>query len=339
MVWLRKFLFPFSIVYGLATRLRNFLYDKNVLRSTEYEIPVIAVGNLSVGGTGKSPMVEYLLRILLPDYRVATLSRGYKRASSGFILADENSDAKTIGDEPFQFHRKFPEVLVAVDADRRNGISKLLAQKDPPQIIILDDAFQHRKVRAGFYILLTSFDDPYFSDLILPAGNLREAGSGAKRADVIVVTKCPPELSDQEQLRIRKKLNCLPRQQVYFTTVGYNPFVEGRENIAVSTVKTESKLLVAGIARPEPFFAYLQSGSDDVMRFSDHHDFTDDEIKEIRRIAAGRNIITTEKDYVRLEGRITEGLYYLQVRCEFLNGGSDFNKTIKEYVGKSTGNS
>ncbi|RZJ36124.1 MAG: tetraacyldisaccharide 4'-kinase [Flavobacterium sp.] len=339
MVWLRKLLFPFSILYGLVTRLRNFLYDAEILKSTTFPVPIIAVGNLSVGGTGKSPMVEYLLRILLPQFRVATLSRGYKRASSGFILADENSDARSLGDEPFQFYKKFPQAIVAVDADRCNGISKLLAQKTAPEIIVLDDAFQHRKVRAGFYILLTSYDDPYFSDLFLPAGNLRESRSGARRADVIVVTKCPPTLSNQEQLNIRKKLESLPRQQVYFTSIGYNDVVEGIGNIPVVAIKKEPKLLVAGIAKPEPFFAYLQSGSDEVMRFPDHHDFSDSDINNIRRKAAGRKIVTTEKDYVRLNGRIENNLYYLPIRCEFLEDATDFNKTIKEYVGKSTGNS
>ena len=203
---LRKLLFPFAILYGFITFLRNYLYDKGFLKSYSFNIPVIAVGNLSVGGTGKTPQIEYLIRLLSPNYKVATLSRGYKRKSEGFVLADANATAEIIGDEPFQYYKKFPTIKVAVAADRKNGIEQLLNQKEKPEIILLDDAFQHRKVKAGFYILLTSYGDLFSDDFILPTGNLRESRSGAKRADVIIVTKCPKDISDAEQERIRQKL-------------------------------------------------------------------------------------------------------------------------------------
>jgi len=191
MNFFRKILFPLSILYGLITCIRNILFDNGILKAYSFDLPVIAVGNLSVGGTGKTPQIEYLIRLLSDKYKIATLSRGYKRQSSGFILAEASTTAATLGDEPFQFFTKFPNIHVAVDADRKNGIVQLLLQKDRPEIILLDDAFQHRKVKAGLYILLTSFEDLYVNDFVLPTGNLRESRSGAKRASIIVVTKCP----------------------------------------------------------------------------------------------------------------------------------------------------
>ncbi len=178
---LRILLFPFAIIYDFITSIRNFLFDKGILKSNTFNIPVIAVGNLSVGGTGKTPQIEYLIRLLSEKYKVATLSRGYKRKSKGFVLADSTSNAEILGDEPFQYFQKFPQILVAVDANRTNGIQQLLAQKSPPEVILLDDAFQHRKVNAGFYILLTAYNDLYSDDFVLPTGNLRESRSGARR--------------------------------------------------------------------------------------------------------------------------------------------------------------
>ena len=202
---LRKILFPFSILYGFITSIRNFLFDIGVLKSYSFDLPIIAVGNLSVGGTGKTPQIEYLIRLLSDKYKVATLSRGYKRQSEGFILANEISDAKQLGDEPFQFYQKFKNIQVAVDANRKNGIEQLLSNSDAPEIILLDDAFQHRKVKAGFYIMLTSYGDLYANDFMLPTGNLRESRSGAQRANIIIVTKCPSSLSLDAQNNIKKQ--------------------------------------------------------------------------------------------------------------------------------------
>src|SRR5436190_16710825 len=219
---LRKILFPFAVLYGFITGIRNFLFDKNILKSYSFDLPVLAVGNLSVGGTGKTPQIEYLIRLLSSRYRVATLSRGYKRKSEGFVLANESSNAEILGDEPFQFFRKFRDIQVAVDADRKNGIEQLLAQPEKPEMILLDDAYQHRRVKAGFYILLTAYGDLYADDFILPAGNLRESRSGAKRADVIIVTKCPKNLSVAEQEKIKKKLAPKVGQDVFFTFIDYD---------------------------------------------------------------------------------------------------------------------
>src|SRR6187402_1934602 len=191
MNFLRKILFPFAILYGFITSIRNFLFDKGILKAYSFDLPVIAVGNLSVGGTGKTPQIEYLIRLLSDKYKVATLSRGYKRQSEGFVLASPASDALQLGDEPFQFYKKFRNIQVAVDANRKNGIEQLLSDSNSPEIILLDDAFQHRKVKAGFYILLTSYGDLFCNDYMLPTGNLRESRSGAQRANIVIVTKCP----------------------------------------------------------------------------------------------------------------------------------------------------
>lgn len=334
---LRKLLFPFAILYGFITSIRNFLFDKGLLKSTSFDIPVIAVGNLSVGGTGKTPQIEYLIRLLSDKYKVATLSRGYKRKSEGFVLADENSNAEILGDEPFQFYRKFPNVMVAVDADRTNGIQQLLSQNEKPEIVLLDDAYQHRKVKAGFYILLTSYGDLYADDFMLPTGNLRESRSGAERANIVVVTKCPKILTEEEQAKIKLKLKLKNTQQVFFTFIDYDLVIYGKnEEISVSEIKSESKLLLAGIAKPKPFFDYLKNESDECLTFPDHHHFSDADLDSIRNKANGRKIITTEKDYVRLkDSELVDQLYYLPIKSSFINHQQDFDTTILNYVKKT----
>lgn len=341
---LRKILFPFAILYGLITSIRNFLFDKGILKSYTFDLPIIAVGNLSVGGTGKTPQIEYLIRLLSDKYKIATLSRGYKRQSEGFILADSTSNAAILGDEPFQFYQKFKNIQVAVDANRKNGIEELLSQPEKPEIILLDDAFQHRKVKAGFYILLTSYGDLYSDDFMLPTGNLRESKSGAQRANIIIVTKCPSDLSLDEQNKIEKKLKPTSNQELYFTFIDYDDFVYSEnQTLKVSEIQTVDKLLLAGIAKPEPFFAYLQNTNDVCLTFPDHHHFTEKDILEIKNKSQNKIVITTEKDFVRLKGSIpSEQLFYLPIKSSFLSGsetsGENFDKNIINYVGTSTGN-
>lgn len=337
---LRKILFPFAILYGFITSIRNFLFDKGILKSYSFDIPIIAVGNLSVGGTGKTPQIEYLIRLLSPKYKVATLSRGYKRKSEGFILADSTSNAEILGDEPFQFYKKFNNIQVAVDADRKNGIEQLLSLTNKPEIILLDDAFQHRKVKAGFYILLTSYGDLYSDDFMLPTGNLRENRSGAKRADMIIVTKCPATLSLDEQNKIKNKLKLEPNQQLYFSYIDYDESIYSEDKtLKVSEVKNVNKLLLAGIAKPEPFFAYLENEDDFFMTFPDHHNFSKKDIISIEYQAIDDFIITTEKDYVRLRGKLAnKQLFYLPIKSSFILDSDNFDKTIINYVGTSTRN-
>lgn len=331
---LRKILFPFAILYGFITTVRNFLFDKGILKSTTFNVPVIAVGNLSVGGTGKTPQIEYLIRLLSDKHKVATLSRGYKRKSDGFVLAGPTSNAEILGDEPFQFYQKFPNIQVAVDADRTNGITQLLSQNEKPEIILLDDAYQHRKVKAGFYILLTSFGDLYADDFMLPTGNLRESRSGANRANIVVVTKCPSNLSNEKQEEIRLKLNLSCSQQIFFTFIDYDDEIYSKdEKIAVSEVKSEPKILLAGIAKPKPFFDYLKNEMDECLTFPDHHHFSDTDLEEIQKKAQNKKIITTEKDFVRLkDSKLTSQLYYLPIKSTFITNRQNFDATILEYV-------
>jgi len=333
MILLRKLLFPFAILYGFITSLRNYLYDKRILKSYSFDIPVIAVGNLSVGGTGKTPHIEYLIRLLSPKYKVATLSRGYKRKSDGFVLADENANAEILGDEPFQYFRKFPNIQVAVDVDRKNGIEQLLNQKQKPEIILLDDAYQHRKVKAGFYILLTSYGDLFSDDFMLPTGNLRESRSGAKRANVIIITKCPSNISKQEQQNIKQKIGL--EVPLFFSTVSYDDKVyNDSETLTVAEVKSTSKILLGGIAKPKPFFDYLQSDTDEIITFPDHHHFSESDITAIKNKAQEKIIITTEKDFVRLEAKnLKKQLFYLPIKSELIENQDAFDQTLLNYVG------
>jgi len=341
MILLRKILFPFALLYGLITSIRNFLFDNGILKSYTFDLPIIAVGNLSVGGTGKTPQIEYLIRLLSDTYRVATLSRGYKRISKGFVLADTTANAEILGDEPFQFYQKFDNIQVAVDANRKNGIEQLLSQELKPEVVLLDDAFQHRKVKAGFYIMLTAYGDLYSNDFMLPTGNLRECRNGAKRANIIIVTKCPSELTIQERNEIRKSLDISDNQQLYFTTIVYDDNVYSENQILkVSEIWGRDKVLLAGIAKPKPFFDFLKNRKDECLSYPDHHHFTEKDILDIKSKSINKIIITTEKDYVRLKGSIpSDQLFYLPIKSKFLSGEDAFKKTILNYVGRSTTNS
>ena len=332
MILLRKILFPFAILYGWITQIRNFLYDTGLLKSYIFDLPIIAVGNLSVGGTGKTPQIEYLIRLLSDQYKVATLSRGYKRQSKGFVLADKQANALTLGDEPFQFYQKFPNIQVAVDANRKNGIAQLLLQNEKPQIILLDDAFQHRSVKAGFYILLTAYGDLYCDDWMLPTGNLRENRRGSKRADLIVVTKCPKSISEAEQQKIKMRLGT--NQPVFFSSIDYDASVYSQSaTIKVSEIRTTAKVLLAGIAKPQIFFNHLKSENDITMTFSDHHSFTPMEIETIKSQTGNRLIITTEKDYMRLNGSLPASqLYYLPIKTSFITQRKNFDQAILAFV-------
>ncbi|MBP8792231.1 MAG: tetraacyldisaccharide 4'-kinase [Lutibacter sp.] len=337
---LRKLLFPFSIIYGWITAIRNFLYDKKLMKSNKFKTPTIVVGNLSVGGTGKTPQIEYLIRLLQHSFKVAVLSRGYKRKSTGFIIADATSNAEIIGDEPFQFYQKFSKVIVSVDADRSNGIEKLEHLKNPPEVILLDDAFQHRKVAAGFYILLTSYNNLYVNDFMLPTGNLRENRKGAKRAQIIIVTKCPANLSDDAQRKIHKKLKPTMFQRVFFTTIDYDTELKGESSILIDELVGRDVILITGIANPNPLIAHLNSKNIVFkhLKYADHHHFSEKELNEIKQLQTENTIIlTTEKDYMRL-GTNLKNCYYISIETKFINHQNDFDKTINNYVEQSTRN-
>jgi tetraacyldisaccharide 4'-kinase len=323
------------VLYGAIVFVRNWLFTKGWLKSTSYDFPVICVGNLSVGGTGKSPMIEYLIRLTKADYKVATLSRGYKRKTSGFLVANAQTTASDIGDEPLQFYSKFKdEIIVAVEAERTVGIKALRNLPNSPAIILLDDAFQHRKVTAGFNVLLTPYHDLYVNDFMLPAGNLREPRIGATRADVIIVTKCPTTISESKMLQIVKKLRPKAHQEVFFTTIAYAETIQSEtEKLLLSSLKEESFLLVTGIANPTPLLQYLndQGLSYEHLKYPDHHDFSESDIHTIQQKAGTKKILTTEKDFMRLQGRLN-ALFYLPITVAFLAEESSFQDKVKTFI-------
>ena len=329
---LRKILFPFSLIYAAITSLRNFLYDKGIKKSTAFNLPIIAVGNLSVGGTGKTPMVEYLIRLLSDNHNLAVLSRGYKRKSKGFYLANATTTIEEIGDEPFQYHSKFKNIYVAVNANRVEGVTKILEALPKTRMVLLDDAFQHRKIKAGFYIMLTAYNDLFYNDLVLPAGNLRECKSGVKRANVVVVTKCPKNLSEAEMLQIKSKI-AIDNDKIFFSTINYHhSATNNSEEIKIADLKNDF-IAVAGIAKPEYFFEYLNCTKNDSLTFPDHHFFSDQDLKSILQKANGRKIITTEKDYMRLQNLLPKDqLYYLPIEMDFLKDSKAFDLEIGKVI-------
>ncbi len=329
---IRKILFPFVPIYYLVTWLRNICFDIGVFKSKSYDFPIICVGNLSVGGTGKTPMIEYLIKLLKNKYKVATLSRGYKRTTNGFQVANKASNALTIGDEPYQFYKKFDDIIVSVDSDRQNGIENLLKIKYSPEIILLDDAFQHRKVKAGFNILLTTYNKLYVNDLSLPTGDLREAKLGAKRAHVIVVTKCPDSISNERKNEIIKQINPLTNQYVFFSSIKYSDTIYSTQlSRPIEDLKKEKFTLVTGIANVKPLLRYLNNEGYNFehLNFKDHHRFTDAEIKEINNKCL---VLTTEKDFTRLKDCIDSNkLYYLPIESKIIESNK-FNMLIEQFV-------
>jgi tetraacyldisaccharide 4'-kinase len=326
-MWLlRKILFPFSLVYGLIVYLRNRFYDWGVFSSKSYQTPIISVGNLSVGGTGKTPMVELLIS-LLQDNKVAVLSRGFRRKSKGFVLATENSSVNDLGDEPFQIHKKFRKVQVAVDGNRQNGI-QILEVKAKPDVILLDDAFQHRKVKPIYSILLTAYDSLYTSDWYLPTGNLRDSRREADRADVIVVTKCPPKSSDVERLKIKTKLNPKTNQKVLFSYLDYQVELLGNGSLKkIEDLKGKPITLVTGIANPKPLLQFLKQNeiSFKHLAYKDHHNFSSQELENLK---SKPNVLTTEKDYMRLKDAVE--CNYISINHMFFGNGKEELRTDLE---------
>ena len=318
MRYLSFLLFPFALLYGAIVRLRHWCYNTGIFKEHTFAVPTICVGNVAVGGTGKSPMVEYLVRQLHPKCRVAVLSRGYKRKTKGFLLADTQATVADLGDEPFQFWQKFhKDIILAVCGDRVEGMQQLLQLPTPPTVVILDDAFQHRPVKATKNIVLTAYGQLFTDDWLLPVGRLRDVVSRVQQADIVVVTKCPPDLSAAERERIVAQLQKKTRPQtpIVFATIAYSE--------QVYSVAGESPLesfiqqpftLVTGIANPQPLLDFLKSKGADFQHiaFPDHHHFTDKELQQLQ----GLRVLTTEKDYVRFE-QSWEGLHYLPIEMLF----------------------
>ena len=348
MAYAKVLLLPLSIIYGIVTGTRNFLFHIGILKSQSFNVPVICVGNITVGGTGKTPHTELLINELRKKFRVACLSRGYKRKTSGFILADEHSTARQIGDEPMQIKSKFPDILIACDSNRVRGIQKLLALQLPPEVIILDDAFQHRYVQADKNIVLVDYNRPVHEDCLLPAGRLRENISALKRADYIIVTKCPKNIQPIDQRILSKHLKIKPYQQLFFTTLTYGKIQALSTKAEHITLHAGSSIVcVTGIAQPGPYIKYLETYTSDIteIRYPDHHNFTKKDIEHINTIFQSiknkeKYIFTTEKDAVRLKAcelpkELKRRIYYIPIVPEFVNQKNVFLTEISEYVRKN----
>lgn len=331
-------LYPFSVLYDAVTSVRNHLYDTGIRPSATFDVPVIGVGNLSVGGTGKTPMIEHLIRLLGDEYRIATLSRGYGRKTKGIRIASEKEDASTIGDEPMQFYQKFRDkAVVAVGEERVLAVPYILDQHPDLTLILLDDAFQHRRVKPSFQILLTDHHNLFVNDYLLPAGRLRESRTGASRADVIVVTKCPPNISDDEMISIESSIRRYSRKAVFFTSICYGNVLPCN---SAPASKPEKIILVTGIANPLPMEEYLRKNYRLVKQFAfpDHHAYSRKDLQSICDAAAGENaaVVTTEKDAVKMDVGVFDTrsvpLYYLPIEMEFLKSGKEFDEMVLNAV-------
>lgn len=320
------------------------MFDWNILKSSSFNFPVICVGNLALGGTGKTPMTEYIVSVLKDRYITATLSRGYKRKTRGFAIADATTTAIDIGDEPMQFHRKFPDITVAVGEERLVAIPQLLHSRPETQVIILDDAFQHRSVRAGLNILLTEYNNLYTRDMMIPAGDLRDVASSSNRAQIIIVTKCPSDLSEEKREEIIRELAPKKDQQVYFTEIVYDRPYHLFSNEQAGFTPDTDILLLCGIANPRPLQDFLaaHTHSYDMIRYADHHIFTSVDLQDIKKQfdklnPASRVILTTEKDAMRLEKFRQElgnyPIYVIPIRHRFLFGEDHaFRQKLTDFV-------
>lgn len=348
MKFFKLLLFPISLIYGGVTRLRNHLYNIQYKPAFHFETITISVGNLSVGGTGKTPMVEYLIRLLKDQYKVATLSRGYGRKTNGFIIASEQESADTVGDEPYQFYHKFgKEVMVAVGEERAVAIPEILFNREEIEVILLDDAFQHRKVERDLNILLTTFDKPFFSDMLLPAGRLRESATGAERANVVIVTKCPQELDDLKKEYFRKNISNYTSTNVpvFFSSTTYDDPVPVYGSTNQSPEGTA--ILVSGLANPSHFEEQARKKYEvgHHLKFNDHHRYTLKDIQQIKSTFEAlqqqeKFILTTEKDMVKFlipylkSGLASLPIYYLPIRVEFLGKEIEFKELVINSIQK-----
>lgn len=359
LIKINKWLYPASWIYGAGVWLRNKLFDWGYYEERSFNLPVICIGNITVGGTGKTPHTEYLIRLLHKKFQVAVLSRGYKRKSKGFVLAEPDTTVSQIGDEPFQMKQKFPNIHMAVDANRCHGIEQLCKENiaSNTEVILLDDAYQHRHVKAGINILLIDYHRLIFDDTLLPAGRMREHESGKYRAQIVIITKCPKDMKPMEYRVLTKQMNLYAYQQLYFTTLSYGklrPLFNGGKEYPVQNIHPEVHiLLVTGIASPQQLEADLTAMKSNVhpLSFGDHHDFTHEDMREIERkfnhLPEGkRMIITTEKDAVRMVSHphlpetLKPYIYVLPIEVTFLLDQQEtFNQNILDYVRKNPRNS
>lgn len=357
LIKINEWLLPLSWLYGIGVRIRNELFDMGILKSKSYDVPVISIGNITVGGTGKTPHTEYLVRLLKQKYKVAVLSRGYKRKSKGFVLSQSDTPVRAIGDEPYQMKQKFPDVYVAVDKDRCHGIEQLCNEDIAPgtEVILLDDAFQHRYVKPGINILLVDYHRLICDDKLLPAGRLRESKEGKDRANIVIVTKCPSDIKPMGFRVISKALKLRPYQKLFFSTLKYGslyPLFWGDSRSLDTLGKEDNILLLSGIASPDQMRMDLERYNPTItmLSFGDHHYFSGKDVERINKsfleMRSPKLIVTTEKDSVRLkeaEGlseEVRRSLYVLPIEVEIMQNQQDmFNENIIGYVFKNSRNS
>lgn len=357
-IHINEWLIPLSWLYGIGVGFRNQLFNIGLLKQHDYDIPIISVGNITVGGAGKTPHVEYLIRLLKDKVKVAVLSRGYKRKTHGYVLANDSSTVTDIGDEPYQMKQKYQDVHIAVDKKRVDGIAHITgnAETNDTDVILLDDAFQHRYVKPGINILLVDYHRLIIYDKLLPAGRLREPQSGKNRADIVIITKCPKDLKPMEFRVLTKAMNLYPYQSLYFTTIEYESltplFAKEKSTIEKEALEDKHVMLITGIASPKQIIIDLKPHVKEMttLAFSDHHQFKSKDIMKINEtfnaIKGEKIIVTTEKDATRLEQleglseEVKQNLYVLPIKVKFMiNQEEEFNDKIIDYVRKNSRNS
>ena len=332
------FLYPISLIYGLFVSMRNILFDIGILDSKIYKIPTIGIGNLSIGGTGKSILVDYLINLFKSNYSITTLSRGYNRDTKGFVHANSKSTAYEIGDEPFQFYSKHPEINVVVCEDRRKGMNIILNKLPQTELCIWDDIYQHRFVKPGLMILTTTYGKPYTNDKILPLGKLRESISSSKRADIILITKCPENISNTERERFTNSLNLLEHQKVYYSSLTYSEKIKSKStSLNVNNLEKREFVLVTGIADSSYLVKFLKDRNlvFTHLKYKDHYNYSKSSVNKIKRISEGKYILTTEKDFGKLKLKVkSKNLFYIEVGLNFINDNNElsFDNLIEKYV-------
>ena len=348
-----KLLKPFKILasflYWLAVALRNKLYDWGIFKSKEFSMPIIVMGNITVGGTGKTPHTEFLVKTLSKEVELAVLSRGYKRKTRGFHYVKSESTVREVGDEPLQMKRKFPEVTFAVEANRVKGIERLKRDMEELDVVLLDDAFQHRRLKPSLSIVLIDYNRPLHKDRMLPWGRLRDTRSQLKRADVVIITKCPDSLKPIDMKLLEKDTQLLPYQRLFLSKLSYGEplaVFPGEAPALPDTDLLASAFVVTGIATPAPFVEYVSKMVKKVgsLEFLDHHSFTKKDIDKLARVAKDYDVVfTTEKDATRLKelplpDELKQRLFFIPIEVELINGNDRFTKYIIDYVRKNKRN-
>ena len=330
---IRFLVFPLSIIFKFVTDIRNKLYDCNFLKSEKINVPVISVGNLSTGGTGKTPLVDFIIYNLKRDYNISVLSRGYNRKSKGFIEIKNSDNPSLVGDEPFLIKSNHSEVPVFACEDRVEGAKKIISENNT-NLILLDDAFQHRKISRNLDIVLTDYNNLFYKDYLLPYGNLRESRNNINRADVIIVTKCPLDFNKADAIKIKNQINPKKTQSLFFSQIKYSEKLFGFKELSFKSIRNSKLTLVTGIANSQPLKEYLKKNNVNFDHFDypDHYNYSRKDVNKILATTKNNIILTTKKDYYKLSQFMIDNLLYIDIKVEFLDGKQEFLSTIKEVL-------